>query len=338
MKPRKVDNPPNPWASGHVQWLGEPPDAGLKVYEQRTRSILSENQSPDLPFRFGLNPYRGCFHGCIYCYARPTHQYLDFGAGSDFERRIVVKKNAAKLLGKRLDSSGWDPETIVFSGVTDCYQPLEASYELTRSGLQVCADRRNPVGIVTKGALIRRDAELLGEMAGWNGVRVFVSIPFADDETGRAIEPQATTISQRFRTLEVLADHGVDVGVSLAPLIPGLSDSHIPKVLQRAASAGANRAFMNLLRLPKPVDEIFEKRLGEVMPDRVGRVMSAIEELRGGETTDSRFGHRMVGQGPRWEAIAGLFRSSCRRLGLSSNRDEPLNREDFRSGGQQTLF
>ena len=338
MKPRNVDNPPNPWATNHVEWLGRPPDAELKVYEERARSILSENQSPDLPFTYGLNPYRGCFHGCIYCYARPTHQYLDFGAGSDFERRIVAKTNAAEKLADRLDSKRWEPETIVMSGVTDCYQPLEASYELTRACLEVCARRRNPVGIVTKGALIRRDDDLLGEMADWNGVRVFLSIPFADDETGWAIEPQATAISQRFRTVEILADAGVDVGVSLAPMIPGLNDSDIPKVLERAADAGANRAFMNLLRLPEPVDEIFEQRLREVMPDRTDRVLHAIEEMRGGRRNDGRFGHRMVGDGPRWEAIAGLFRKTCRRLELSSNRDEPLNRDEFRRAGQQRLL
>ena len=337
MNPRKLSNPPNPWQSNHVEWLGEPPDAGLKVYEETARSILSENQSPDLPFTYGLNPYRGCFHGCIYCYARPTHQYLDFGAGSDFERRIVVKTNAADLLQKRLDGGRWEPETIVFSGVTDCYQPLEASYELTRACLQICADRRNPVGIVTKGSLIRRDAGLLGEMAQWNGVRVFVSIPYADDDTGWAIEPQAAAISQRFRTIEVLSDAGVDVGVSLAPMIPGLSDSDIPAILERAADAGAKRAFMQLLRLPKPVDRIFEQRLREVMPERADRIFSAIEDLRDGQRNDSRFGHRMVGRGPRWEAIAGLFRSTCRRLGLASNRDEPLNRDEFRPGGQQML-
>ena len=337
MKPRRVDNPPNPWRSDHVEWLGRPPKARLVVYEEEARSILSENESPDLPFRFGLNPYRGCFHGCIYCYARPTHQYLDFGAGSDFEKRLVVKTNAAGRLRDRLDRKSWAPETIVFSGVTDCYQPLEASYEITRACLEVCANRCNPVGIITKGALIRRDIDILGEMADWNGVRVFVSIPFADDELGRAIEPRATTISQRFRTVEVLADAGVDVGVSLAPLIPGLNDSSIPEILERAAEAGASRAFMTLLRLPGPVDEVFEKRLREVRPERADRVLSAIEELRGGRRNESDFGDRMVGNGPRWKAMAQLFKQTCNRLGLNLDRDDELNRTRFCRGGQQSL-
>ena len=338
MKPRKIDNPPNPWASHHVEWLGEPPKMGLVVYEEEARRILSENQSPDLPFQYGLNPYRGCFHGCIYCYARPTHQYLDFGAGSDFEQRIIVKTNAAERLQRRLDSKSWKPDTIVFSGVTDCYQPLEASYELTRKCLEICALRRNPVGIITKGALIRRDLDILTDLASWGGVRVFVSIPFFDDATGWAIEPRATSISQRFRTLEALSEVGVDVGVSLAPLIPGLNDSQIPTILERAADAGAARAFMTLLRLPSPVDEIFEARLRQAFPERADRVLSAVEELRGGKRNESRFGQRMVGKGPRWQAIAQLFRSTCRRLGLSNNRDDPLPRDRFCRAGQQKLL
>ena len=337
MKPRKVDNPPNPWASGHVEWLGRAPDAGLVVYEEQARSILSENKSPDLPFRYGLNPYRGCFHGCIYCYARPTHQYLDFGAGSDFERKIVVKTNAAERLADRLDSPSWEPETIVFSGVTDCYQPLEASYEITRQCLQICAARRNPVGIVTKGALIRRDVDLLADMASWRGVRVFVSIPFFDDETAWAIEPQAAAVSQRFKTVGILADAGVDVGVSLAPVIPGLNDSDIPRILERAADQGARRAFMTLVRFPSPVDQVFEARLPDAFPERADRVLKAIDELRGGRLDESRFGHRMVGSGPRWEAMVQLFETTCRRIGISTSRDEGLNCEEFRRPGQQEL-
>ncbi len=337
MKPRKVDNPPNPWASGYVEWLGEPPQARLVVYEEEARAVISENQSPDLPFRYGVNPYRGCFHGCIYCYARPTHQYLDFGAGSDFERKIVVKVNAADRLASRLDSKNWEPDTIVFSGVTDCYQPLEASYGITRECLEVCARRRNPVGIITKGSLIRRDVDLLAEMASWGGVRVFLSIPFADDETGWALEPQASAISQRFKTLSLLSDAGVEVGVSLSPMIPGLSDRQVPEILERAADAGATRAFMQMLRLPTPVDEIFEKRLRDVFPEKADRVLGSIEDLREGARNDGRFGHRMVGKGPRWETIRQLFKGSCRRVGISTTRQEGLNCGEFRRAGQQRL-
>ena len=337
MRAREVQNPPNPWASHHVEWLGEPPTTELKVYEEEARTILSENQSPDLPFRYGLNPYRGCFHGCVYCYARPTHQYLDWGAGSDFERRIVVKTNAAKLLEEGLKSERWKPDTIVFSGVTDCYQPLEASYELTRRCLEACAERRNPVGIVTKGALICRDIDILSEMATWNGVRVFLSIPFASDEMGKKIEPFATTISQRFRAVERLAKAGVDVGVSLAPMVPGLNDEMIPTILEEAAKRGARRAFLTVLRLPSPVDEIFEGALREALPERADRVLSALRDLRGGDLSEHRFGERMVGKGPRWIAIRQLFHGTCQRVGLLTSRDKGLNRNAFRRFGQQEL-
>lgn len=337
-RPIRNDNPPNPWQSEHVEWLGEPPVARLVVYEERARSIVTENQSPDLPFRYGLNPYRGCLHGCAYCYARPTHEYLSFGAGSDFERKIVVKINAAELLAKRLDSPRWEPETIVFSGVTDCYQPLEASYGVTRACLEVCASRGNPVGIITKGSLVRRDVDLLAEMSGWRGARVFLSVPFADDETGFALEPMASSISQRFKTLRVLAEAGVDVGVSLSPMIPGLTDRDIPEILERAKEAGATRAFTQLLRLPGPVEQIFTDRLREALPEKADRVFAGLHDMRKGALQEGRFGERFVGKGPRWETTRRLFESTCKRLGLKESRDTGLNRENFRRRGQQRLF
>ena len=189
--PQRVSNPPNPWQSSHVEYLGEPPPVELQVYEEEARSILSENDSPDVPFRWSVNPYRGCFHACAYCYARPGHQYLGWGAGTDFDRRIVVKTNAEGLLDDALRRPQWRRELIAFSGVTDCYQPLEASYGLTRRCLQVCLRHANPVAIVTKGALVERDAELLAQIEARARASVFVSVPFADDGQGRAIEPYA---------------------------------------------------------------------------------------------------------------------------------------------------
>ena len=338
MKPIAVDNPPNPWESEHVEWLGEPPEATLKVYEERARSILSENQSPDLPFRYSLNPYRGCLHGCAYCYARPTHEYLSFGAGSDFERRIVVKVNAAELLERKLDSPRWEPETIVFSGVTDCYQPLEASYGITRACLEVCAIRRNPVGIITKGSLIRRDVGTLAEMSRWSGARVFVSIPFADDAVGWALEPMASAISQRFKTLKVLSEAGVEVGVSVAPMIPGLTDRDLPEILERAFEAGARWSFMQMLRLPGPVVEIFEQRLRAHLPEAADRVLGGVDDMRDGQRQEGRFGRRMVGEGPRWEATRRLYETTCERLGYRRSRGAGLSRSHFQRGGQQRLF
>jgi DNA repair photolyase len=248
--PRHVSNPPNPWEASHAEWLGEPPEAELEVFEEEARSILAENESPDVGFRWSLNPYRGCFHACAYCYARPSHQYLGFGAGTDFERKIVVKTNAPELFRETLLRPSWRAETIALSGNTDCYQPLEAVYGLTRRCLEICAEFRNPVGIITKGALVRRDVDLLAKMARETRVWVSLSIPFSDDRTGRAIEPNASLPSQRFETLRILSSAGIPTGIGIAPVIPGLNDSDIPRLLERAREAGARSAFLTLLRLP----------------------------------------------------------------------------------------
>jgi DNA repair photolyase len=317
--PRAVSNPPNPWASQHVELLGEPPPAELTVYEERAKSIVASNDSPDIPFRYSVNPYRGCFHACAYCYARPGHQHLGFGAGTDFDRRIVVKTNAAELLRKRFLSRAWRGDLLAFSGVTDCYQPLEAGYGLTRACLSVCLEFRNPVAVVTKGALVRRDAALLADLAREAAATVWVSIPFADEALARAIEPHASPPAQRVETLAALSAAGVPVGVLVAPVIPGLNDEQIPQILRRAQQAGARKAGKILLRLPAEVRPVFEERLREALPLRADRVLHALEDLRGGRRNDPRFGHRMVGAGPRWEAIEAVFATHCRRLGLSTH-------------------
>lgn len=316
--PRPVANPPNPWATQHVEWLEEPPQVQLEVYEEEARSILSENDSPDIPFRFSVNPYRGCFHGCSYCYARPTHQYAGFGAGTDFERRLIVKTNAPELLERALSRPSWTGEPIVFSGVTDCYQPLEATYELTRRCLEVCLAHRNAVGVITKGALVARDAELLGAIAREATATVHLSIPFARAGDARRLEPYATTPARRFEAMRRLAGAGVPVGISLAPVIPGLNDSDIPELLTRARDAGAEHAFLTMLRLPAEVRPVFRERLAAAYPDRADKVWSQIRDVRGGRENDSTIGRRMSGQGPRWRAIEDLFHLTCRRLGLST--------------------
>lgn len=320
--PRPVANPPNPWASTHVEYLGEPPPAALEVYEEQARTIIASNDSPDVPFGKSANPYRGCFHGCAYCYARPTHQYLGFGAGTDFERRIVVKTNAVELLREAFMHPRWQGEALALSGVTDCYQPLEASYRLTRGMLEVCHEFRNPVGIVTKGALVERDIDVLVALRAVTTVRVYLSIPFADEAMGRAIEPYAASISRRFAVLRALSDAGIVTGVSVSPVIPGLSDDQIPEILERAREAGAERAFMVMLRLPAEVRPVFLERLQEAAPLRAGKVISAIEQSRGGKLYDPRFGARMRGQGPRWAAIEALFHAHHRRLGFSDDRSQ----------------
>jgi DNA repair photolyase len=337
---KRVSNPPNPWDSVHAEWLGEPPEARLEVYEEQARSIIASNDSPDVGFEHSVNPYRGCFHSCSYCYARPTHQYLGWGAGTDFERKIVVKVNAPERLRQELSRKSWKGDTLVFSGVTDCYQPLEAVYGLTRRCLEVCLEFRNPVGIVTKGVLIRRDASLLSALAREAGAVVYVSVPFADEEMARAMEPNVASPSQRFEALAALSAVGVRTGVSFSPVIPGLNDSQITQVLSRAREAGATSAFLTLLRLPAEVLPVFEGRLQEAFPDRAARIWSAIRQVRGGQLNDSRFGSRMEGSGPRWAAIEQLFEVECRRLGLHQDGEpkHPRTSTFRRPSRQPTLF
>lgn len=250
---RRIDNPKSPYDAQALEWLDEPPFAALEIHEERAKSILSENSSPDLRFRYSLNPYRGCFHACAYCYARPSHQYWGFGAGTDFERKLIVKLNAAELLRERFERKDWCGETIAFSGNTDCYQPLEAARRLTRACLEVCAEYRNPVVVITKSALIRRDIDLLVRLQTHASLRVFLSIPFNDDAQARAIEPGASAPSKRFAALHALSQAGIDTGIALAPIIVGLNDSQLPKLLSRASEAGAKYAFKTALRLPREV-------------------------------------------------------------------------------------
>jgi DNA repair photolyase len=277
--------------------------------------VLTENDSPDVPFRWSVNPYRGCAHACSYCYARPTHQVLGLGAGTDFDTQITVKVNAPELLAARL-RRGPLGEAITFSGVTDCYQPLEARYRITRRCLEVCLAAGQAVAVITKSALVRRDVDVLARMARGPGARVFLSIPFADEELGRKVEPGASSPARRLETLRVLAEAGIETGVSVSPVIPGLSEAQVPRVLELAAAAGARRAFMILLRLPAEVRPVFEERLRDAFPERAEHVLSAIRDVRGGRLSDPRFGARMRGSGPRWEALRRLFEIACRRHGL----------------------
>jgi DNA repair photolyase len=315
--PRPVSNPPNPWLSTHVDWLGEPPPARIEVFEERARSVLTENDSPDVPFRYSVNPYRGCQHACAYCYARPGHQYLGFGAGTDFDTKIVVKRDAPEALRRDLARKRLAGEWIAFSGVTDCYQPLEASYGLTRACLGVCLEFRANVGIVTKSALVRRDVDLLLRLRRFAEPQVFLSIAFADDAAARRLEPSVTSVSRRFETLRALSEAGIATGVAVAPLIPGLNDSDVAEILERAREAGAREAFSVLLRLPGPVRAVFAERLAAAFPGRAKKVLAALAEARAAQADPSAFGERMVGGGPRYEATRDLFELTKRRLGFA---------------------
>jgi DNA repair photolyase len=334
-----VRNPPNPWLSTDVEWL-EPPAARLEVYRDATRQILSSNDSPDIPFSWSVNPYRGCGHGCAYCYARPTHEYLGLGAGTDFETRIAVKPRAAELLRAAFERPSWKGELVAFSGVTDCYQPLEAAWRLTRACLEVCAAYRNPVSIVTKAPLVERDLDLLGRLAREARAAVTLSIPFLDPVHARALEPGAAAPARRLETLRRLAGAGVPCGVLVAPVVPGLNDEEIPRVLQAARAAGATRAGWLLLKLPGSSRMVFEERLRASLPERAERVLHRIRETRGGALDDRRFGLRMRGQGPYARAIGDLFAASAGRLGFASGREEEPGPSPFRrpAAGQLALL
>jgi DNA repair photolyase len=331
---RPLANPPNPWASSAVEYLsGEAPLAKLEVYEDHTRGILAHNDSPDVGFSWSVNPYRGCFHACAYCYARPGHEYLSFGAGTDFERKIVVKKRAPELLRAAFDRREWKGDVVVFSGVTDCYQPLEASYRLTRGCLEVCAEYANPAGIITKAPLIERDIDVLQSLSRAARLSVSISIPFWDEAKARAIEPFVTTPARRIRTIERLARAGLRVGVMVAPIIPGLNDEDVGDVLRAARNAGAEHAGSVLLRLPGPVKDVFVERLRAALPLRADRVLRRIRETRGGKLYDSRFEVRGKGEGHYAEAIATLFRQTAQRLGFDTDH---LDSEEGRAASTFT--
>jgi len=330
MKPRQVANPPNPWSSSAVEYLDEIPRAQIEVYEDHTKEIVARNDSPDVGFDYSVNPYRGCMHACAYCYARPGHEYLSMGAGTDFETKIAVKTRAPALLRAAFERPSWRGDLLAFSGVTDCYQPLEASYRLTRGCLEVCAEYQQPVGIVTKAALIERDLDLLQELHRVARVQVSVSIPFWDPAVARAIEPYVATPQRRIRTIETLARAGIPVGVNVAPIIPGLGDEAIAHVLGAARDAGATSAAYILLRLPGSVKAVFEERLRATLPLRAERVLHRIRETRGGELNDSRWGHRQRGQGLYAGAIASLFETTARKLGLRTRSQDRPRSTSFR--------
>jgi DNA repair photolyase len=337
MPPRLVSNPPNPWISAHVEWLEEPPIAASEVFEEEAKSVLAENKSPDLGFRWSVNPYRGCHHACAYCYARPSHQYLGFGAGTDFDRKIVVKINAPAALARELSSRSWKRELVVFSGNTDCYQPLEASYGLTRRCLEVCLEHSTPVALITKGALVRRDLDVLSKLARGPGASVAITIPFADEAVARKIEPGAPTPAKRFETMRALSDAGIETTVGIAPLVPGLNESDVPELLARAKEAGAKSAFLTLLRLAAEVLPVFRERIAEQFPERAKHIESAIRDMRGGRMNRSDFGERMKGSGPRWETVERLFEIHCRRNGLTTAR-VGVSKSSARGSRQGELF
>jgi DNA repair photolyase len=316
-----VENPPNPWEKYTVDWIGEPPETKLEVFEETaTRQIITHNDSPDVGFDYTVNCYRGCPHACTYCFSRPTHEYLGFSAGTDFETKIVAKVRAPELLRNELSRKSWKGEEIVFSFTSDPYVPMEAHYRLTRRCLEICREFRQPVGVITKSALVRRDIDLLQDLTRDAFCVVNLTIPFRDYETARALEPFAPSPAARFRAMKELADAGIRVNLGIAPVIPGLNDSHIPELMEKAKECGASGAFINLLRLPGNVAPYFEKRLRERLPTKADRVMNHIREERNGKLNNSEFFNRMKGTSKQWEVITQMFKVHKRRLGFDNKK------------------
>jgi DNA repair photolyase len=317
----------------------EAPTLRTEYFSDASRSILSTNDSPDIPFDVSLNPYRGCEHGCAYCYARPTHEYLGFSAGLDFESRILVKEDAPELLRKELSSRRWKPQTVALSGVTDPYQPVERKLGLTRRCLEVFLDFRNPVGIVTKGDLVTRDGDLLSALAAFGAASVALSIATLDEGLARAMEPRAPSPRARLEAIRALSSAGVPTSVYVAPVVPGLNDHEMPAVLAAAREAGARFASSTPVRLPLAVAPLFVDWLERNLPLRKDKVLSRIRDVRGGGLNDPAFGSRMRGEGPYAEQLRALFRVAARKAGFEPGGPS-LSAASFRvsSGPQLSLF
>jgi len=311
-----------------------------QYFRDPSRTLLSKNESPDVPFDVSLNPYRGCEHGCIYCYARPGHEYLGLSAGLDFETKILVKERAPELLRQALASPRWQPRLLVLGGVTDCYQPIERRLRITRGCLEVLAESRNPTGLVTKSSLVTRDIDLFQELAAHDAVAVNVSVTTLDPALHRILEPRTAAPSQRLAAIEALAKAGIPVGVMVAPIIPALNEPEIPRIVAAAAAAGATRAGHILLRLPHVLSDLFEDWLQRHFPDRAQKVMNRVRATRGGRINDPRFGHRMQGEGVYAEQIHQVFELACRRAGIERGERPELSTAAFRrpSGPQLSLF
>lgn len=313
-------------------WLDDPqgPGRDTEFWQDVSKSILSSNDSPDIPFDASLNPYRGCEHGCAYCYARPTHEYFELSAGIDFESKILVKPDAPDLFRQALSKKTWRPQVVAVSGVTDAYQPVERKLALTRACLQVALDFRNPVALITKNELVTRDVDLLSQLAAFHCAAVYLSITTLDAELARRLEPRASSPENRLRAVRTLSEAGVPVGILAAPIIPGLTDHEIPALLHAAKEAGAQFAGYQVLRLPYGLKELFREWLETHVPTQAAKVLNRIREVRGGGLNDTRFGTRMKGQGVYADQIRGLFTAAHKRAGFAAQGPH-LSTEHFRN-------
>src|SRR5438067_13698111 len=338
-----ASNPANRFErlSYHSSDWAEPEDPAPQTLflKDDSRTIINYNDSPDVGFSASINPYRGCEHGCIYCFARPNHEYLGFSAGLDFESKILVKENAPDLLRRELLSPKWEPQVIAISGVTDAYQPVERRLQLTRRCLEVLVEFQNPIVIITKNELVTRDIDLLSKLARLDAALVFVSVTSLDGELARELEPRASQPSRRLAAIEQLAQAGVPVGTLIAPVIPGLTDHEMPAIISAVAKAGAVAAGYVPLRLPYGVAPLFEEWLTLHRPLQKEKILNRIRDIRGGRLNDPNFGSRLHGSGPYAEHISELFEVCCRKAGLNSSRPI-LSAKAFRRPGppQMRLF
>lgn len=323
----------------HIEGIDEPliEAPSTQVFYETPKTIVNKVTSPDLGMMYSMNPYQGCKHGCIYCYARNSHEYWGFSAGLDFESKIIVKKNAPQLLEKFLLNPNWQPVPISVSGNTDCYQPLERKFEITRNILKVFARYRHPLGMITKNGLIIRDLDLLSDLAKDNLVHVYVSITTLDEDLRRVMEPRTASGIKRLKTVEILAKAGVPVGIMNAPIIPGLNHHEIPAIMKAAADHGASGAGMTVVRLNGSIGKIFEDWLRKNFPDRFEKVWNQICTLHGGNVNDSQFGRRMSGEGNFADTIHQLFNVSKKKF-FAGRTMPPIDLTKFRKGGNLSLF
>ncbi len=320
-------NVPNRFEKLHVElepddsWIDpddQPIAPATKFYRDHTRTVIARNHSPDVGFETSVNPYRGCEHGCAYCFARPSHEYLGFSAGLDFETKIMVKEDAPELLAEELSSPKWKPQVIAISGVTDPYQPVERRLKLTRRCLEVLARFRNPVTMITKNRLVARDIDVLSELAAVGAVSINISVTSLDPKLQRVLEPRTSSPNARLEAITQLSSAGIPVGVMVAPIIPGITDHEVPAIVQACAKAGAQFAGYVVLRLPWAVAPLFERWLDEHFPDRKEKVLGRVRDMRGGgdKLYDSRWGVRQTGEGIFAEQIGSMFEIGCRRAGI----------------------
>ena len=327
------------YTTSHVEGLDEAPGTNTptQVFQETPKKIVNKVSSPDLGFGYSMNPYQGCEHGCIYCYARNTHEYYGFSAGLDFETKIMAKQNAATLLEKHLLQPSWQATPIMLSGNTDCYQPQEQHLQITRKMLAVLVKYRHPVAIITKNALIQRDIDLLHDLATDNLVHVMISITTMDENLRRAMEPRTASATRRMKTIEALAKSNVPVGVMNAPIIPGLNHHEIPAILKLAADHGASACGITVVRLNGAVGNLFEDWLRKNFPDRFAKVWNQIKALHDGHINDSDFGRRMTGEGNLANVIHQLYRAAKKKY-YNDRSMPPFNLAVFRRGGNMNLF